>query len=92
MLHVVQQITGHRAVERIWTPGSDCAAEREIQQRQARGPGPVFSLQLVEGADVDAFLGRLETFSFAVSLGHMESLVCIPALQTHDAFLPEHLA
>lgn len=91
MLQVVEAISGHPSIEKLWTPGSESEQEREVQERQARGPGAVFSLQLVPGADVDAFLASLETISFAVSLGHMESLVCIPALQTHDAFIPEHL-
>lgn len=88
---IVEAIGDHPAIETLYWPGSHSEEERRIQERQATGPGAVFSIELVPDADLDAFLSSLRFVDFAVSLGHLETLVCIPALQTHDAIIPEHL-
>ncbi|MEX3610987.1 PLP-dependent aspartate aminotransferase family protein [Rothia sp. LK2588] len=88
---IVQFLTGHESVARVLTAGSANEAEREIQARQASGIGALFSFQLKEGANMKAFLDALEVFEFAVSLGGIESLICLPATMTQGAYSAEHL-
>lgn len=47
------------------------------------GRGGMISFYLAENVDVDQFLRALKVISFAESLGGAESLVTVPAVQTH---------
>ncbi|ETY73543.1 PLP-dependent transferase [Lactiplantibacillus fabifermentans] len=47
------------------------------------GRGGMISFYLADGVDVDKFLQALTVISFAESLGGVESLVTVPAVQTH---------
>ncbi|MFD1421072.1 PLP-dependent transferase [Lactiplantibacillus songbeiensis] len=47
------------------------------------GRGGMISFYLADGVDVDKFLQALQIVSFAESLGGVESLVTVPAVQTH---------
>ena len=89
---VVQALREHPGVARILTAGSHSEEEARIQQEQAEGAGAVFSFELAEGYDVRTFLAGLKVFGFAVSLGGIESLVCLPAHMTHGAYSDEHRA
>lgn len=88
---IIDYLKGHPAVERVLYAGSVSAEQEQIQRRQARGIGALFSLQLVPEANIQAFLDALRIFEFAVSLGGIESLVCLPATMTQGAYTQEHL-
>ncbi|WP_129358822.1 trans-sulfuration enzyme family protein [Rothia uropygioeca] len=88
---VIEAIQDHPAVARIHTPGSYSAEESEIQSRQADGPGAVFSMEIADGKNIQAFLGALRVFGFAVSLGGIESLLCLPASMTQGAYSEKDL-
>jgi cystathionine beta-lyase len=62
---------------------------RSIHRAQARGGGGVLSLELGPDASPHAFVDALRLFSLAVSLGAVESLVCLPATMTHESYPPE---
>jgi len=47
------------------------------------GRGGMISFYLAAGVSVDKFLQALKIVSFAESLGGVESLVTVPAVQTH---------
>lgn len=89
---IIDALREHPAVSRIHTPGSFSTEESEIQEKQAGGPGAVFSMEIAEGKDIRAFLGALRVFGFAVSLGGIESLLCLPASMTQGAYSEEDLA
>ncbi|MFW0185407.1 trans-sulfuration enzyme family protein [Rothia sp. CCM 9418] len=88
---LIQAIKKHPAVDCILYPGSASAEETKIQSQQAQGQGAVFSFILAEGHDIQKFIEALNIFSFAVSLGGIESLVCLPATMTQGAYTQEHL-
>lgn len=77
-------------VEKIFYAGSSSEEQGEVQSRQARGIGSVFSLLLKDGGDAQAFARSLPIFVNAVSLGGIESLVSLPAHTTHGAYAQEH--
>ncbi|MDO4897960.1 MAG: PLP-dependent aspartate aminotransferase family protein [Rothia sp. (in: high G+C Gram-positive bacteria)] len=89
---VMDAVAAHPAVEQVFYPGSHSAEEAEIQGRQASGLGALFSFTLKEGANVKAFLDALQVFTFAVSLGGIESLICLPSTMTQGAYSDQHLA
>ena len=81
---VVDYLTGHEGVARVYYPGLPDHPGHEIARRQQSGFGAMLSFEIQGGeAAVAAFLTGLECFTLAESLGGVESLVSHPASMTH---------
>jgi cystathionine gamma-synthase len=81
---VVDCLTKHPGVERVYYPGLPQHPGHEIARRQQSGFGAMLSFELAGGeAAVEAFLCGLECFTLAESLGGVESLISHPASMTH---------
>ena len=87
---LIDFLSARPEVEKIFYAGSSSEEQVEVQSRQARGIGSVFSLLLKDGGDAQAFARALPIFVNAVSLGGIESLVSLPAHTTHGAYAQEH--
>lgn len=87
---VAEHLLSLDGVERVYYPGLPTHPGYDVQRRQARGAGACLSA-VFDGSrvDVDAFARGLRIFSLAVSLGSVESLVCLPATMTHEEYSPE---
>jgi cystathionine gamma-synthase/cystathionine gamma-lyase len=82
-------LTSHSSVGRVYFPGLPSHSGHDIAARQMRGLPGMVSFELKGGrAAVERFVGRLRIFTFAESLGGVESLACHPATMTHAA-IPE---
>ncbi len=74
----------HPTVRHVYYPGLANHSGHEIACKQQQGFGGMLSFELTGGeAAVRAFFEQLQHFSFAESLGGVESLVCHPASMTH---------
>ncbi|RPI13667.1 MAG: cystathionine gamma-synthase [Lysobacterales bacterium] len=83
---VASLLACHPAVARVYYPGLESHPGHEIAMKQQRGYGAMLSFELRGGEpEVRRFLGALELFSLAESLGGVESLVAHPASMTHAA-------
>ena len=81
---VVDCLTKHPGVERVYYPGLPEHPGHEIARRQQSGFGAMLSFELHGGEPaVEAFLAGLECFTLAESLGGVESLISHPASMTH---------
>ncbi len=81
---VVQFLTQHPQVRRVYYPGLADNPGHEIACRQQSSFGAMLSFELAGGEPaVGAFLSGLECFTLAESLGGVESLVSHPASMTH---------
>jgi cystathionine gamma-synthase len=81
---IVEFLTKHPGVERVYYPGLAGHPGHEIALRQQSGFGAMLSFELQGGeAAVEAFLTGLECFTLAESLGGVESLISHPASMTH---------
>ena len=81
---IVEFLTRHPGVERVYYPGLPDHPGHEIALRQQSGFGAMLSFELHGGeAAVEAFLTGLECFTLAESLGGVESLIAHPASMTH---------
>jgi cystathionine gamma-synthase len=81
---VVDVLNRHPAVQRVFYPGLAGHPGHEIARRQQSGFGAMLSFELAGGESaVEAFLGGLECFSLAESLGGVESLIAHPVSMTH---------
>lgn len=81
---VARWLERHPCVKRVYYPGLETHPQHALARRQMRGFGGVVSADFdVEQVRLDAFLGRLEVFSLAESLGGVESLVEQPWTMSH---------
>ena len=80
----------HPRVHDVVYPGLPTYPQRDLAGRQMSGHGGMVTLALSGGhREVDDFVRALRLFSFAESLGGVESLVCHPETMTHAAIPAE---
>jgi cystathionine beta-lyase/cystathionine gamma-synthase len=83
----------HPAVAEVYYPGLAQHPQHALAKRQMRGFGGIVSIRLRGGAAAArALVGRTRLFTFAVSLGGVESLIEIPATMTHASSADSPLA
>ncbi len=83
---VAKFLSEHPRVEKVYYPGLASHPDHELAKRQMSGFGGMVSFQFKGTlADVDAVIRRFKVFTFAESLGGIESLVCHPASMTHGS-------
>lgn len=87
---VAEFLKDHPAVDKLYYAGSKENPNYSVQEKQAKGFGSVLSFELSDKYDVKIFAESLEVFDLAVSLGGVESLICLPAKMTHEEY-PEEL-
>ena len=82
-------LQGHPAVARVNYPGLPSHPDHEVAARQMRGFGGMLSFELVQPAEVEKVLQRFQIATPALSLGGVETLVCVPARTSHRALSAE---
>jgi cystathionine gamma-synthase len=81
---VVEFLTQHPGVQRVYYPGLSSSPGHEIARRQQSGFGAMLSFEIAGGESaVGAFLTGLQCFSLAESLGGVESLIAHPVSMSH---------
>ncbi len=81
---IVDFLTQHNQVQRVYYPGLKDSPGHEIACRQQSGFGAMLSFELVGGEPaIAAFLAGLTCFSLAESLGGVESLIAHPVSMSH---------
>jgi cystathionine gamma-lyase len=87
---IARFLSEHPRVESVYYPGLVSHPDHTLAKQQMSGFGGMVSFQF-KGTmdDVDKVVRRFKIFSFAESLGGVESLVCHPATMTHGAIPKE---
>lgn len=84
-LKIAQYLEGHSSVKRVFYPGISSHKNHRIAARQMSGFGGMLSFELkCDHEGLMCFLGNLSLIQIALSLGGVESLVCIPAATSHS--------
>jgi cystathionine beta-lyase/cystathionine gamma-synthase len=78
-------------VAKVFYPGLASHPQHSLAKAQAGGFGGMISFELTSAELAEHFLGRLRLIALAISLGGVESLICLPAKTTHASFPPELL-
>jgi cystathionine beta-lyase len=78
----------HPVVARVNYPGLPEHPDHAIAARQMRGFGGMLSFELRDPGQVDRLLSRLRVVTPALSLGGVESLVCVPSRTSHRTMTP----
>ena len=80
----------HSFVETVHYPGLPDHPQHDLAKRQMSGFGGMVSFRIRGGREeANLFFKSLKVFSFAESLGAVESLACYPAVMTHAAIPKE---
>ena len=87
-LTVARWLERHPKVEKVFYPGLENHPGHELSKKQAEGFGGMLSFRTATADLAARALERLQLISFAESLGGAESLMTLPAVQTH-ADIPE---
>ncbi|PLX72450.1 MAG: cystathionine gamma-synthase [Desulfuromonas sp.] len=87
-LTVARWLERHPKVEKVFYPGLENHPGHELSQKQAENFGGMLSFRTATADLAARALERLQLISFAESLGGAESLMTLPAVQTH-ADIPE---
>ena len=82
-LTVARWLDNHPQVEQVYYPGLEDHPGHELNQRQADGFGGMLSFRVNSAELARRALEKLQLISFAESLGGVESLMTLPAVQTH---------
>jgi cystathionine gamma-synthase/cystathionine beta-lyase len=82
-LVVARWLEQHPKVTDIYYPGLEKHPGHELSCRQASGFGGMLSFRVASDELARNVLERLRLISFAESLGGVESLMTLPAVQTH---------
>jgi cystathionine beta-lyase/cystathionine gamma-synthase len=79
----------HPAVARVLYPGLPDHPDHKLAAAQMRGFGGMLSFELRNPGMIDAVLARLKIAAPALSLGGVESLVCVPSRTSHRTMSAE---
>ncbi|WP_374601290.1 cystathionine gamma-synthase [Arenimonas sp.] len=81
---IAEYLEKHPKVERVAYPGLKSHPQHALAARQMKGAGGMVSVWLKGGFEAaKEFMGKLELFACAESLGGVESLANHPAVMTH---------
>ena len=82
-------LQSHPAVRAVRYPGLADHPEHRIAARQMRGFGGMLAFELRDSSKVHDFLKRLGLATPALSLGGVETLVCLPSETSHRSLSAE---
>lgn len=90
---IAEYLEKHPKVERVAYPGLASHPQQALARRQMKGAGGMVSVWLKGGFEAAKdFMGKLELFACAESLGGVESLANHPAVMTHASVPAERRA
>ncbi|RNB89977.1 aminotransferase class I/II-fold pyridoxal phosphate-dependent enzyme [Brevibacillus fluminis] len=86
---LAERLENHKAIERVYFPGLSSFEDKQIMEKQMRGPGAMISFVLKEGYEAGVTLmNSVNLCTLAVSLGDVGTLIQHPASMTH-AIIPK---
>ncbi|KAB7671125.1 cystathionine beta-lyase [Bacillus sp. B1-b2] len=85
---VAEYLRNHPLIKNVYYPGFEDHPQFEIQTKQAKSPGAVFSFELHNEEVMRTFVEHVKLPVFAVSLGAVESILSYPAKMSHAAMDP----
>ncbi|QGQ46124.1 bifunctional cystathionine gamma-lyase/homocysteine desulfhydrase [Metabacillus sediminilitoris] len=80
---IVEFLTHHKDISKVYYPGLKKHANHEVAKRQSRGFGGMVSFEVESAEKAKKVVQNVKYFTLAESLGAVESLISIPALMTH---------
>jgi cystathionine gamma-lyase len=88
-IRIASHLVGQSAFASVVYPGLPDFPQRAIAERQMRNYGGMISADLGSYDRAASFCSAIRLFTFAESLGGVESLLCHPVSMTHGSVPPE---
>jgi cystathionine beta-lyase len=88
-LGLARYLSEHPGVAKVNYPGLPDHPEHRIAARQMDGFGGMLSFELDEGTSPEQLLTKLRIVTPALSLGGLETLICVPSQTSHSKMQPE---
>ncbi|WP_066287793.1 trans-sulfuration enzyme family protein [Bacillus sp. FJAT-29937] len=86
---LADRLEKHKAIERVFYPGLESFEDRNIMEKQMKGPGAMISFVLKGGYEQGVkLMNSVKLCTLAVSLGDVGTLIQHPASMTH-AIIPK---
>jgi len=80
---IAQFLAAHPAVAKVNYPGLSHHPDHALAARQMRGFGGMLSFELRDASRLDATMAGFQLATPALSLGGVETLVCVPSRTSH---------
>lgn len=80
---IANWLADHPRVQTVYYPGLKTHPGHELSIKQSKGFGGMISFRVESDEHARKVLEKLQLLSFAESLGGVESLITLPAIQTH---------
>ncbi len=81
-MEIARFLNAHPCIAKVYYPGLENFAGHDIAERQMTGFGAMLSFEIRDG-NMARFLESLDIISPAVSLGGVETTICVPAVTSH---------
>lgn len=92
-MEIARRLEQHQKIDRVWYPGLESHPDHAIAKRQMSGFGGVVSFEVRGGLnECISFIDNVKLPYIAPSLGGVESLIEMPAVQSYWGFGPERRA
>jgi cystathionine beta-lyase len=82
-VRIAEFLAGHNSVRNVNYPGLPEFSGHETAKAQMKDFGAMLSFELDKGVPHSGFMHKLQIIYPAVSLGGVETLVCVPAETSH---------
>ncbi|WP_423410185.1 bifunctional cystathionine gamma-lyase/homocysteine desulfhydrase [Heyndrickxia sp. MSNUG] len=89
---IVEFLSEHDGVKKIYYPGLETHPQHAIAKEQAGGFGGMVSFDVGSAEKAAEVLDKVKYFTLAESLGAVESLISVPAKMTHASIPAERRA
>ncbi|MDF0728575.1 bifunctional cystathionine gamma-lyase/homocysteine desulfhydrase [Cytobacillus sp. S13-E01] len=89
---IVNFLSAHPAVKKVYYPGLESHPNHDIAKKQASGFGGMVSFDVGSAEKAEKLLTSVKYFTLAESLGAVESLISLPAKMTHASIPTERRA
>ncbi len=87
---VAEYLVGHSDVKKVVYPGLTSHPQHELASKQMSGYGGIVTFEVDGGREqANKVVKSFKVFSFAESLGGVESLACYPCVMTHGSIPKE---
>ncbi len=82
-LKIAQWLKGRKEITAVYYPGLEDHPGHEVNKKQARGAGSMISFHTDSECTARRLLQNVRVFTYAESLGGVESFITYPMIQTH---------
>lgn len=89
---IVNFLSAHPAVKKVYYPGLESHPNHDIAKKQGSGFGGMVSFDVGSAEKAEKLLTSVKYFTLAESLGAVESLISLPAKMTHASIPTERRA